>query len=208
MATAVPVRPTTSADFDVAVLAALRERRTSLAAALDRMRPCVRDLSEAAALILKALRGGGRVLIAGNGGSAAVAQHFATELVGRFRRERDAYAALALTADTAILTAIANDYGYEEVFARQVEAYGHFGDVLIAFSTSGESENLVRAARRAMGKGIAVLAITGASPNRLAATAHLAICVPVAETPLAQELHMVVLHVLCDLIESSLATAA
>jgi D-sedoheptulose 7-phosphate isomerase len=207
LATAVPARLAASAEFDEAVLAALGERRTSLASALDCMRMHASSLSDGAALILRALRGGGRILIAGNGGSAAVAQHFATELVGRFKRERDAYSALALTADTAILTAIANDYGYEEVFARQVAAYGHFGDVLVAFSTSGESENLIRASCRASEQGIAVLAITGARPNRLAASANLAICVPVDDTPLAQELHMVVLHVLCDLVETSLATS-
>jgi len=186
-------------------LSALDDRRTRLANALDALCAQAGELGEAATLIIEALRAGGRVLIAGNGGSAAEAQHFAAELVGRFQRERDAYAAIALTADTAILTAVANDYGYEEVFARQVVAYGQRGDVLVAFSTSGESENLVRAARTAIQRGLAVVAITGRRPNRLAKVADLAIRVPVVETPLAQELHTVVLHVLCDLVESSLA---
>ena len=197
--------PAPRSDAGAAVLSALDDRRTRLANALDALCAQAGELGEAATLIIEALRAGGRVLIAGNGGSAAEAQHFAAELVGRFQRERDAYAAIALTADTAILTAVANDYGYEEVFARQVVAYGQRGDVLVAFSTSGESENLVRAARTAIQRGLAVVAITGRRPNRLAKVADLAIRVPVVETPLAQELHTVVLHVLCDLVESSLA---
>jgi D-sedoheptulose 7-phosphate isomerase len=114
-------------------------------------------------------------------------------------------AAIALTADTAIVTAIANDFGFEEVFARQVEAYGRQGDVLIAFSTSGESENLIRAARMAIKRCIPVVALTGSRASRLASIAYLSFQVPTADTPLAQELHTVVLHLLCDVVESSLA---
>lgn len=198
----------TQGRLEEAALAALIERKTTLTAALDCLCDATDTLSEAAALMIGALRAGGRILVAGNGGSAAEAQHFATELVGRFKRERDAYAALALTADTAILTALGNDYGYADVFARQVAAYGRAGDVLVAFSTSGESENLIRAARAAGERGIAVVAITGARRCRLAAMADVAIQVPAVETPLAQEVHTVVLHVLCELIESTLAAPA
>jgi D-sedoheptulose 7-phosphate isomerase len=208
LATVVPLhrRAATYPDIESATLASLIERKAVMATALDRLCAAAGDLSRAASLIVDALRAGGRVLIAGNGGSAAEAQHFATELVGRFKREREAYAAIALTADTAILTAIGNDYGYEEVFARQVAAYGRPGDVLVAFSTSGESENLIRAARVAAEREIAVVAVTGERASRLAAMADLAIQVPAMETPLAQELHTVVLHVVCDAVESSLTS--
>jgi D-sedoheptulose 7-phosphate isomerase len=183
----------------------LDDRKIRLGQALSLLRARADDIGATATLIIATLRSGGRILAAGNGGSAAEAQHFVTELVGRFQRERDAYAAIALTADTAILTAVANDYGFEEVFARQVAAYGHPGDVFVAFSTSGESENLVRAAAMARERGLTSVAVTGRQPSRLATLADLTIQVPVVETPLVQELHAVTVHVLCDLIESSLA---
>ena len=186
-------------------LAAIADRKVDLSAALDRLCSSADCIAEAADLIIVTLRHGGRVLVAGNGGSAAEAQHFATELVGRFRRERDAFAVIALTADTAILTAVANDYGYREVFARQVAAYGRPGDLLVAFSTSGESENLLRAAAVATQRGMAVIGVTGGRPSPLAAAADLAIRVPVADAQLAQELHTVVLHIICEIVEAALA---
>jgi D-sedoheptulose 7-phosphate isomerase len=208
--TVVPVPPPSDldADFGAAIGAALADRETRLGTALRRMRGQVSALSDAATRIVDSLRTGGHVLVAGNGGSAAEAQHLAAEFVGRFLREREAYPAIALTADTATLTALANDYGYEEVFVRQVAAHGRRGDVFVAFSTSGESENLVRAAQSAVERGIAVVAITGGQPNRLAACADVAIQVPLVETPLTQELHAVVLHVLCDVVESALCALA
>jgi D-sedoheptulose 7-phosphate isomerase len=145
------------------------------------------------------------VLVAGNGGSAAESQHFAAELVGRFMRERAPYDVLSLTADSAVLTALANDYGYDNVFARQVWAHGREGDVLVGFSTSGTSRNLVIAAEAASDLGITVIAITGGRPSALADLADIAICTPNLDTPVIQELHQIVLHVLCDLIESRLA---
>jgi D-sedoheptulose 7-phosphate isomerase len=186
----------------------LLERRVSFAAALDRLCRDADCLDRAADLIIEALRDGGRVLAAGNGGSAAEAQHLTAEFVGRFLRERPAYAAVALTADTATLTAVANDYGYEAVFARQVAAHGRPGDVLVAFSTSGESRNLLAAVDAAREIGLSVIAVTGGRPNRLAAAADVAIRAPAVETPLIQELHTVVLHVLCDAVESELAADA
>lgn len=164
-----------------------------------------RELTAAASLLVHQLGAGATVLVAGNGGSAAEAQHFAAELVGRFKREREPYAVLALTADTATLTAVANDYGFGEVFARQVRAIGKPGDVLVAFSTSGESENVVRAAEVARDLGVRVVAVTGARMNRLAAAADLAIRVSAEETPVVQELHTLVTHVLCDVVEAELS---
>jgi D-sedoheptulose 7-phosphate isomerase len=187
--------------------AAIRARQGQFAealVALDRSAPA---LAEVAARAVAALRGGRKVLVAGNGGSAAEAQHFAAELVGRFRREREPYAVLALTADSAILTAVANDYGYAEVFARQVRAIGRPGDLLLLFSTSGESENAVRAATAARAGGMTTVAITGARPSSLAALADLTIPAPATETALVQELHQIITHLLCDVIEAELAGA-
>ena len=154
--------------------------------------------------LIRTLRSGGKVLVAGNGGSATQAQHFATELVGRFKRERAGYAVLALTADSAVLTAIANDYGYDQIFSRQVEALGQPGDVLLALSTSGESENVVQAARAGREQRMTVIAITGQSQSRLQQVADIAVCVSSTETPLIQELHMILLHLLCDVVEAQL----
>jgi D-sedoheptulose 7-phosphate isomerase len=207
LVTVVPIREASppSTRYDASLLAAIDERQEMLSTALDAMKRQASNLGEIVELIVTSLREGGRVLIAGNGGSAAEAQHFAAELVGRFKRDREALPAMALTADSAILTAIANDYGYEEVFARQIAAFGRRGDVLVAFSTSGESENLVRAARAAIARGIAVVAVTGGRPNRLETIADIAFKAPVDETPLAQEIHTIVLHLLCELVESSCA---
>lgn len=186
-------------------LAILVSRRNAVSAALGRLCAEASSIEAAADAVVACLRSGGRVLVAGNGGSASEAQHFATELVGRFLRERAPYAVLSLTADTAVLTAIANDYGYEHVFARQVEAYGRRGDLFLGFSTSGRSSNLVNAATVARDMGVMVIAITGARQSPLADLADVAIRAPAEETPLIQELHTIVLHILCDLVESALA---
>ncbi|HEV2106841.1 MAG TPA: SIS domain-containing protein [Thermomicrobiales bacterium] len=184
---------------------AVAERRALLAEALDRLQDDADALAAVAIRLVETLRAGGKVLVAGNGGSAAEAQHFAAELVGRFQRERQPYAVVALTADMAILTAVANDYGYQEVFARQVGALGCPGDVFLAFSTSGESENLIRAAEVAHGRGLTVVAVTGEHPSRLAQSADLALRLPATETALVQEVHMVVTHLLCGIVESELS---
>ena len=185
--------------------AAIGTRRAELDAALARLARAAPALAGVAALVIGALRGGQRVLVAGNGGSAAEAQHFAAELVGRFRREREPYAVVALTADAAILTAVANDYGYAEVFARQVRGLGQRGDLLLLFSTSGESENLVRAAQVARQRGLTTIAIIGARPCRLAGLAEFVVRAPATEAPLVQELHQVITHLLCAVIEAELA---
>ena len=188
-----------------AVKQALAERRTALDAVLANLLAGAGPLASAAALLVKTLRSGHTVLVAGNGGSAAEAQHFAAELVGRFKRERSAYAVMSLTTDTSILTAVANDYGYADVFARQVSAFGRPGDLLVAFSTSGESENLLRAAATAHARDMAVVAITGGRPSRLAGASDLAVHVPLEDTAHVQELHMTVTHILCDITERELS---
>ena len=158
-------------------------------------------------LLNDALASGHRVLICGNGGSAAESQHFAAELTGRFRRERAALPAIALTVDTSALTAIGNDYGFDQVFARQVDAYGNRGDVLLAISTSGRSPNVVAAAEAARARGMTVVALTGATSGTLGAVADEVLAVPESDTARVQEVHLTLLHVLCDEIERA-ATAA
>ncbi len=190
--------------YQAACAAAILERQEQLAEALGQLARRAEALAEVAECLITALRGGHKVLVAGNGGSAAESQHLVAELVGRFRREREPYAVIALTADTAILTAVANDYGYAEVFARQVRALGRADDVLVLFSTSGESENLVRAANAGRQRGLTTIAITGDRPNRLALLTDLAMQVPAAETAIVQELHQIVTHLLCDLVETEL----
>ncbi|WP_450091383.1 D-sedoheptulose-7-phosphate isomerase [Pseudoclavibacter endophyticus] len=147
------------------------------------------------------LRDGGRVLAAGNGGSAAEAQHFTAELVGRFRNERRPLAAVCLSAETSSLTAIVNDYGADEVFARQVEAHGRPDDILLLLSTSGTSPNVLEAARRARRHGLHVWALTGPGPNPLAELADEAVCVPGGSTSVVQEAHLVLLHAVCAVMD-------
>ncbi|MFD7692452.1 SIS domain-containing protein [Streptomyces sp. NPDC059374] len=144
------------------------------------------------------LDGGARLLVAGNGGSAAQAQHLSAELVGRYRDDRPPFSAVALHADTSATTAIANDYGVQEIFARQVAAHGRAGDVLMLLSTSGASANLLVAADRAHRVGMPVWALTGPAPNPLAGTADDALCIDAATSATVQELHLVAVHMLCE----------
>jgi D-sedoheptulose 7-phosphate isomerase len=168
-----------------------------LVAAVQHFRPCV-DVADAWGTRLAAvLAAGGRLLTAGNGGSAAQAQHLTAELVGRYRDDRPPYSAICLSAETSSLTAIANDYPPEELFARQVEAHGRAGDVLVLLSTSGSSRNIVAAAERGRGAGMSVWALTGPGPNPLADAADEAICVDATFTATVQELHLVALHIIC-----------
>lgn len=150
------------------------------------------------------LGSGGRLLAAGNGGSAAQAQHLTAELVGRYRDDRRPLSALALHAETSSCTAITNDYGPGEVFARQVEAHGRPGDVLLLISTSGASSNLLSSAETADSLGLRVWALTGRPPNPLATVAHEAICVQACETATVQEIHLVALHVVCAALDVAL----
>jgi D-sedoheptulose 7-phosphate isomerase len=161
-------------------------------------------ITEVTSRLIDTLRSRHKVLVAGNGGSAAEAQHFAAELVGRFKRERAPYAVLSLTTDTSILTAIANDYGSQDVFERQVLALGQRDDMLIVFSTRGEFENLLCAAAAARRCQMTIIAITGDRSNRLECLADVTVRVPTVDTAITQELHMIVTHILCDIAEAEL----
>jgi len=153
--------------------------------------------------ITKALEQNGTVYLCGNGGSAADAQHIAGELVGRFKRERKALAAVALSTDTSIITSIANDYAYENVFARQVEALVREGDILWAFSTSGTSANIIAAAQSAKKKGVLVIAFTGTNNSKLEQIADICFCADAESTARSQEIHQLAYHIICDLVEQS-----
>lgn len=161
-----------------------------------------------AGVLAALLPAGGRVLTAGNGGSAAEAQHLAAELVGRFHDDRPAYSAVALTAETATLTALLNDYGADEVFARQVDAHGRPGDVLVLLSTSGRSPNVLRAAERGHARGLTVWALTGPAPNPLADAADEALCLDAASTAGVQAGHLVAVHALCAAFDALLGVGA
>ena len=187
--------------------AALTDHQQRMTEALDAFNACGPVLAQAASLLVRTLRAGNKVMVAGNGGSAAEAQHFSAELIGRFLRDRDPYAALALTTDSSILTAVGNDYAYDDVFSRQVAGLGRPGDLFIAYSTSGESENLIRAADVAKSLDIGVVAITGPRPSRLGDIADLAIMAPASTTPVVQELHMAITHLLCEIAERELSAA-
>jgi phosphoheptose isomerase len=178
---------------------------TAVLAAHERAR--TRDttpLFDAAAAVVKAVRAGGKVLAFGNGGSAADAQHLAAELVGRLERDRAAIAAIALSTDTSILTAVANDYGFERVFARQIEALGRRGDVALAISTSGTSKNVLAAVETARAAGLVVVALSGRDGGALGRAADIHVNVPEHDTARVQEVHRTLLHILCELVEQEL----
>lgn len=174
---------------------------TQTFAQLGRLAP---QLLVAADAAVEAVRNGNRILFCGNGGSAADAQHLAAELVGRLVRDRRALPALALTTDSSALTAIGNDYGFDEVFARQVEGLGRSGDVLVAISTSGNSPNVIRAVEVAKPMGITTVGLLGRNGGRLGPMVDLPIVVPAEETARIQEAHIFLGHVLCALIEQGL----
>jgi D-sedoheptulose 7-phosphate isomerase len=167
---------------------------------------CAQDILAAAAAVAGSVRGGGKLLICGNGGSAGDAQHLATEFVSTLTldRRRAAIPALALTTDTSLLTAVANDFGFDGVFARQVEALGREGDVLLGISTSGNSENVVRAFERARVQGLRTIAMTGSSGGKLAGLADVGILVPSEETSHVQEAHIAVGQLIAFLVEDEL----
>jgi D-sedoheptulose 7-phosphate isomerase len=176
-------------------------------AALDRatqdaaLRAAARSI---AAAIIAALRSGNKLLIIGNGGSAADAQHIAAEIVGRYKQDRPAYAAIALTTDTSALTAIANDYGFEQVFARQVEGLGQRGDVLLALSTTGRSPNILAALRTARQRGLVTIGFTGTKGEALGAHCDHLLVAPSDDTPVVQQIHLAVAHGICDEIEQTM----
>jgi len=159
------------------------------------------DVVEAASLIVESLGAGGKVLAFGNGGSAADAQHLVAELVGRFQRDRDGFAAIALSTDTSVLTSVANDYGFDHVFARQIDALGRAGDVAVAISTSGESPNVAAAVNAARARGLRVLALTGRNGGRVGAHADVHVNVPHESAARVQEVHRTVIHAICEIVE-------
>ncbi len=162
------------------------------------------QIVQAVALCVDALRAGNKLLFAGNGGSAADAQHWAGELVSRFYYDRPGLSAIALTTDTSILTAIGNDYGYDYTFARQVEALGREGDVFVAISTSGNSPNIIRAVEAAKARGVRVIGFTGQGGGKLAPACELCFRIPSGETPRIQEGHEFIGHLLCAMIEQEM----
>ena len=155
-------------------------------------------------VLIKALRSGNKILLIGNGGSAADAQHIAAEIVGRYKQDRPAYAAVALTTDTSALTAIANDYGFEQVFARQVEGLGRRGDVLLALSTSGRSPNIVAALRTARQRGLVTVGFTGSKGETMGALCDQLLVAPSDDTPVVQQIYLTVAHGICDAIEQTM----
>jgi D-sedoheptulose 7-phosphate isomerase len=155
-------------------------------------------------IIYNALKNGNKILICGNGGSAADAQHFAAEIVGRFKLERKGFPAIALTTDTSILTAIGNDYGFDVIFERQVEALGKEGDVLVGISTSGNSENVIKAVNKAKEMGIHTIGLLGKGGGKLKDMVDLALVVPSNDTARIQECHLTIYHVICEEVEKKL----
>jgi D-sedoheptulose 7-phosphate isomerase len=172
-----------------------------VATALRSLAPAV---DQVVAVMARSMAAGGVLLVCGNGGSAADAQHIAAELTGRFFRDRKPLPAIALHGNTSSLTAIGNDYGYDEVFAREVGAHGRAGDVLLAISTSGNSRNIVRAIEAAREKRMAVIGLTGEGGGKMRDLCDLCLCVPSTSTPRIQECHILIGHTICELLEQIL----
>ncbi|HVS88099.1 MAG TPA: D-sedoheptulose 7-phosphate isomerase [Candidatus Acidoferrum sp.] len=185
-------------------ITAIWNEHLEVAKALPRL---VTGVSTAVDIIRSSLAAGGQLLIAGNGGSAADAQHIAAELTGRFLRERRPLPALALHANTSALTAIGNDYGFEHVFARELSAHARPGDVLLAISTSGDSRNILRAIEAARQKKVIVIGLTGESGGQMRTACDLCLCVPSKSTARIQEMHITIGHTICELLEERLAGA-
>ena len=181
--------------------AGLRELASLASTVADELQP---QLVEAARMVRDTVARGGTLFFCGNGGSAADAQHLATEYVVRYTRNRRAYPAVALTTDSSLLTAAANDFGFEHVFARQVEALAKAGDLLIIHSTSGDSPNVLRAAEAARARGISVLAFSARDGGTLRSLATHTVIVPTTRTDRAQEIHLCLEHLICDLVEQAL----
>lgn len=154
--------------------------------------------------VAEALKAGNKLLLIGNGGSAADAQHIAAEIVGRYKQERPGWAAIALTTDTSALTAIANDYGFEQIFARQVQGLARRGDVLFALTTSGRSPNILAALRMARDLGVTTIGFTGAKGEGMRASCDHLFVVPTDDTPVIQQIHMMAMHAICDEVEQAL----
>ncbi|WP_422741304.1 D-sedoheptulose-7-phosphate isomerase [Micromonospora sp. WMMD754] len=185
----------------------LEDHLTRLAAALLPLRDAEHLLARWGQEVAHRLAAGGRLLVAGNGGSAAEAQHLTAELVGKLRHDRQPLSAIALHAETSALTAIGNDYGYDEIFARQVRAHGRPDDLLLLLSTSGTSPNLLTAAHAAHDSGLRCWAFTGPAPNPLADLCHERLAIDSPDGQVVQELHLVAVHVLCEYVDRALPAA-
>jgi D-sedoheptulose 7-phosphate isomerase len=192
----------TTSEFEAVAQQRVRES-TGLLARLEEPE-AVAALAAVARAVGDSYRGGGKLLLFGNGGSAAGAQHIAAEFVGRFLLERPAMPALALTTNTSALTALANDYAFELIFARQVEAFGQAGDVALGISTSGNSPNVIEGVRAARRAGLVTVGLTGRSGNALAEEVDHCLRAPSDETPRIQEAHVLMAHVVCELVEDDL----
>ncbi|MCM8790305.1 MAG: D-sedoheptulose 7-phosphate isomerase [Candidatus Omnitrophica bacterium] len=167
----------------------------------DLLHTQISKIERAAETIIDALRSGHKILVFGNGGSAADSQHFAAELVGRFKKERRPFAAIALTTNTSILTAVANDYGYEATFSRQIEGNGRKGDVAVGISTSGNAKNVIEGIRMAKTCGLITIGLTGGDGGKIKELCDISIVVGSSNTPRIQEAHIAIIHVLCELVE-------
>lgn len=181
---------------------AIWNEHLEIAKALPGLAPAVSQMVD---MIYSSLASGGQLLIAGNGGSAADAQHIAAELTGRFLLERQPFRALALHVNTSSLTAIGNDYGYEHVFARELSAHARQGDILLAITTSGNSANILRAIEEARKLKVVVIGLTGESGGKMRAACDLCLCVPSKSTARIQEMHITIGHAMCELLEERLA---
>jgi D-sedoheptulose 7-phosphate isomerase len=186
-----------------AILEYLRRSRDAVQAAIDDP-GFVTALAAIAEVAANALAGGYKLLLAGNGGSAADAQHLAGEFLARFNYDRAPIAAVALTTDSSVLTAISNDYGYEEVFARQIRGLGKAGDVLFALSTSGRSRNILRAIEAARDKKLTIVGLTGRTGGEMRRHCDICLLAPSDSTPLIQQIHMIAGHIICGLVEERL----
>ena len=182
----------------------IQARLGERAAVMERARSLAPDVVRAGEVLVHSLEGGGSVFACGNGGSATQAAHFVLELVGRFKRERRALRAFSLAENAGTLTAIGNDYEFADIFARQLQGILRPGDCLVALSTSGESENVVRACQAAKEAKGRVVGLTGAKGGRVAAASDVALRVPESDTPLVQEVHLAVVHLLCEIVEDAL----
>jgi D-sedoheptulose 7-phosphate isomerase len=191
--------------IDSSLLAQIKESRDVKQRILDNS-ACLQSLQSACDLAFSCYKGGGKLLIAGNGGSAADAQHIAGELVGRFFFDRPSLPAIALTTDSSIITAIGNDYGYEYLFSRQIEGNGQQGDVFLAITTSGNSPNILEGIAAAKKKNMQVIGLTGEKGGEMADLCDVCIKIPSTVTPRIQEGHILVGHLLCDFIEKSMFT--
>ena len=187
---------------DLAALV-VEEIRESIAVEEELSRLLAGQIAEAGTAIVRCLQNHGKLIVFGNGGSAADAQHISAEFIGRYRAERKALAAIALTTDSSTLTAIGNDYGFDQVFVRQLEAIGKPGDVVLGISTSGNSLNVLRAMEYAKNNGLSTIALTGKSGGKLRGLADICLCVPSDSTPRIQEAHILIAHILSGIAEQA-----